>query len=116
MIHEHGVHHGSFIHHQQTAGQRVVLVAGESVFFGAVFQQTMDGFCLTTAGFRHAFCSAARGSSQQYLGPRIGEHLNDGIENSRLSGARPAGQNHDLGLGGGVNSFTLLRREFNGHA
>ena len=31
VVEEQGVHHGGLVHHQQAAGQRVVLVAGKAV-------------------------------------------------------------------------------------
>ena len=43
VVEEQGVHHGGFVHHKEAAGEGIVLIAGKTVFLGAVFQQAVDG-------------------------------------------------------------------------
>ena len=114
VVHEHGVHHGRLVHHQQAAGEGVVLVAGETVLLGAVLQQTVDGLGFAPAGLGHALGGATRGRGQQYLGARFGKDLDDGVDDGGLAGAGAAGKHHDLGAGGGAHGLQLLRRKGDG--
>lgn len=84
MIRQHGVHHGRLIHNQQAAGQRVILVTGETILFRGVLKKSMNGPRLASTGFGHAFGSPPCGRGQQNLGPVFGENLNNGIQYRRL--------------------------------
>lgn len=97
VVSQHGIHHGRFVHHEQPAGQRVILVAGEPVVLGRVFEQAVDRAGFPADGLGHALRRPARGRGQQNLGLVFRENLNDRVQDGGLARTGAAGQDHYFG-------------------
>ena len=115
MIHEHGVHHGGLVHHQKSAGERIVLVAVEAVLRRTVFQQTMYGLGLQPARLGHSLGGAARWRGKEHACLGLQKNLDDGVQDGGLARAGTAGEHHDLGGCRGIHGLLLLFCQRHGH-
>ena len=106
IVHQHDVHHGTFIQNQNIPFQWMLFVL-LIAFRRLIFQQTVNGLRLHSRGFRHAFrCSAGR-RRQQDLAARKLISRYDPQRSCRFSGSGSAGQDHDFGRNGRPYRFQL---------
>src|SRR5450631_259194 len=66
-LHQHDVHHGSFVDNQQVAIERIVVAALEPTRLRIDFEQPVNGFGLETRCFGHPLGGAPGGRTKQEL-------------------------------------------------
>src|SRR5699024_8988268 len=106
------VHHGGLVHNDGVHFQRVALVVGkdQSAVMGVELglQQAVDGGALHAAQLAQAFGRPSGGGSQGGLQPQRIEEGQYAAERGGLAGARSAGEEHHLPVGGQRHRLPLL--------
>ena len=77
VVHEHDVHHGSFVHNDCVRFQGIVLIPspeGISFSVGCVFQQPVDSERRLSGTFCQPFGRPSRGGRQEDLAPGLFHH------------------------------------------
>ena len=99
VVHEQEVDHGTFVHDQHVAFQRILFISLVA-FRRLYFQKTVDCLCFQPGGFGKAFRRPSRGSRQQDLCAGFPEGGDDTEGRGGLAGPGAAGQDKDLALYG----------------
>ena len=95
--HQHNVHHGRLVDHQETAGEGGVPIAPEAAVPWVDLEQAVNGLRLQAGGLAHALRGAPGRRAQQKLHALGRQDAQDGVDDRRLAHARAAGDDSDLG-------------------
>ena len=95
-LHQQDIDHRAFVHHEQVALERVVLVAAEAEGLGIDLQQPVNGLGLHAGGLRHALGGPARGRAQPECHGLGLQDPQNGLDDGGLAHTRTAGDHRRL--------------------